>query len=426
MKQSRTELPTRLEAGGVCIQAQDSDDINVPRIRFPKDADATPLPLGWVGALLAALALLACGAEPVSGDPQGLDARGPAHPKSPLEVVAKLHTAPANVAVSSDGRIFLSQHQFWGPELKVVELVDVDDDGFGITVPFPNADWNDSANVSHAFQAVLGLRYAADGTLWVLDNGAPRMIGFDLVGNEPPTIIDLSPSTIPGSFVNDIALDMRRNLAYIADTAFGLPVASGAIIVVDLETGYSRRVLQGHPSLQREDGVSVVIDGSTVNVPPIDADGITIDPNNHTVYYGPISGRSLYSLKTKYLADSTLSDDELDAKIRRAGDKPINDGILADRARNIYQTDLENSAIGVTRPNGDYQILYQDDERLSWPDGLSFGPGRFIYVTANQLHRSPGVLGLEEMLGMPSGRAPAEPPYYLLRFKSLVPGRLGR
>jgi hypothetical protein len=43
MKQHRTLLPTRLSAGGVCIQAQDWSDLNVARIRFPKGADATPL-----------------------------------------------------------------------------------------------------------------------------------------------------------------------------------------------------------------------------------------------------------------------------------------------------------------------------------------------------------------------------------------------
>ncbi len=46
MKQDRTQLPTRLDAGGVCIQAQDWADWNVARIRFPKGADATPLLAG--------------------------------------------------------------------------------------------------------------------------------------------------------------------------------------------------------------------------------------------------------------------------------------------------------------------------------------------------------------------------------------------
>jgi len=43
MKQLQNDLPTRLEAGGVCIQAHDWADINVARIRFPKGADAAPL-----------------------------------------------------------------------------------------------------------------------------------------------------------------------------------------------------------------------------------------------------------------------------------------------------------------------------------------------------------------------------------------------
>ena len=46
MNQSRQSLPTRLEAGGVCIQAADWAELNVARIRFPKGADAAPLLLG--------------------------------------------------------------------------------------------------------------------------------------------------------------------------------------------------------------------------------------------------------------------------------------------------------------------------------------------------------------------------------------------
>jgi hypothetical protein len=43
MKQHLTRLPVRLEAGGLCIQAQNWSDLNVARIRLPKGADATPL-----------------------------------------------------------------------------------------------------------------------------------------------------------------------------------------------------------------------------------------------------------------------------------------------------------------------------------------------------------------------------------------------
>lgn len=43
MKHDRNDLPTRLDADGVSIQAQDWGDLNVARIRFPRGADAAPL-----------------------------------------------------------------------------------------------------------------------------------------------------------------------------------------------------------------------------------------------------------------------------------------------------------------------------------------------------------------------------------------------
>ena len=49
MKQAKNDLPTRLEAGGVCFQGSDWGDINVARVRFPAGADATPLLEGLPG-----------------------------------------------------------------------------------------------------------------------------------------------------------------------------------------------------------------------------------------------------------------------------------------------------------------------------------------------------------------------------------------
>jgi len=51
VKHERTKLPTRLEAEGVCIQAEDWGGLNVARIRFPEGADATPLLAGMPGDL---------------------------------------------------------------------------------------------------------------------------------------------------------------------------------------------------------------------------------------------------------------------------------------------------------------------------------------------------------------------------------------
>lgn len=49
------------------------------------------------------------------------------------------------------------------------------------------------------------------------------------------------PLAPDNAFLNDFAIDSYNNAAYIADTAAG---ENSALIVVDLDTGYSRRVLE--------------------------------------------------------------------------------------------------------------------------------------------------------------------------------------
>ena len=55
-----------------------------------------------------------------------------------FDVLAKLTRGPGNVTITSTGRIVMSQHQFYEPQISVVELRPD-----GITTPFPNAEMND-------------------------------------------------------------------------------------------------------------------------------------------------------------------------------------------------------------------------------------------------------------------------------------------
>ena len=59
MKQDKNQLPTRLEAGGVCFQGHDWGELNVARVRFPAGADATPLLEGLPGNMCQFLSLTA-------------------------------------------------------------------------------------------------------------------------------------------------------------------------------------------------------------------------------------------------------------------------------------------------------------------------------------------------------------------------------
>ncbi len=57
--------------------------------------------------------------------------------------------------------------------------------------------------------------------------------------------------------------------------------------------------------------------------------------------------------------DANLSPEALG---ERYGEKALCDGIGIDVAGNVYVTDLENNAIGVTGPDGSYSVLVKDDE----------------------------------------------------------------
>lgn len=336
-----------------------------------------------------------------------------------IEIVAEFprQTPPGNIAVTPDGRLIMSQHQFYGTDFKVVEVK-----ADGSVVPFPSATWSSPPDENGiGLNNVLGIRADGSGVVWMLDNpgdgGTGRLVGWNTRSNRLHQVVYLAAPLIPeNTFLNDFAVDLYHDAAYIADTAGG---SNAALIVVDLQTGYARRVLAGHPSMQPED-ISMVIDGDTVTLggeeARIGVNPITLDPSNEWVYYGPMTGRSLYRIRTADLLNRALSPEELAARVERFGDKPISDGITIDGGGNVYVTDITNNAIGVTRPDGTYEILYQDDD-LSWTDGFGFGPDNHIYVTVNQLHRSP-VLN--------QGEDASEPPYYLLRFPALDAGIVGR
>ena len=337
-----------------------------------------------------------------------------------LEVVAKFSAEhpPGNIAVTPEKRLIMSQHQFYGAPLRVVEVM-----ADGSVEPFPNRAWSSQPNENGVgLHEVLGLRSDKNGVVWMLDRsseGQPgKLVAWDTVKDELHRVIYLPQPIIADSpFLNDLAVDLEHNKIYVADTASG---DNSALIVVDLTTGFSRRVLEGDVSTRPED-IPIVIDNRTITMggepAKIGVNPITIDPNNEWVYYAPMSGKSLYRIATQDLLNESLSAEELSSQVQRYGDKPICDGITIDGAGNVYITSITDSAIGVVEPNGEYRTLYQDDELLNWTDGMAFSPDNYIYVTVSQLHNSPP---------LNNGENDFNPPSYLVRFPALASGEVGR
>jgi sugar lactone lactonase YvrE len=306
------------------------------------------------------------------------NARSQTSPK--LEVVTELSQAPGNIALHSENRIFLSLHQFFQPEWRVVEAFPN-----GELLPFPNKAWS-QGNSPHrvALDAVLGIQADANDIVWMLDNGlrngsTPKLVGWDSQRDRLVKIIYLpSPITPENAFVNDLAIDANINYIYIADPAGG---DNAALIVINTRTGMARRVLEGHQSVVPED-VELVIDGEPVQrqlpdgsvvKPKVGVNPIALDAAGEWLYFGPMHGTSMYRIRTADLRDTNLSEEQLAARVERYSDKPICDGIAMDAAGNIYLGDLAENAIGVITSDRTYKILFRDDEQLSWIDAFSLG-----------------------------------------------------
>jgi sugar lactone lactonase YvrE len=342
--------------------------------------------------------------------------------ESNYDIVAKLDSGPGNVTVLDNGRIIMSMHQFYHPKYTVVEYKNKS------LVPFPNEEFAAADSTAKLkLDSVLGIRSDANGIVWMLDNGMrsgaiPKLVGWDTKSNQLHRIINLPPPITPkDAFVNDFAVDTRRNHIFISDPAGG---ANAALIVVNLKSGKARRVLEGHKSVIPEE-IDLLIDGVAIQVkdqsgklsrPHIGVNPITEDLNNEWVYFGPMHGHSLYRIKADDLANENLDAKRLANQVQRYSDKPISDGITIDKANNIYLGELAANAIGIISPDRKYRRLVQCPN-LSWVDSFSFGPAGQLYAVVNRLHQSATLNG---------GVLKAKPPFYLLQVKSLAAGLPGR
>jgi sugar lactone lactonase YvrE len=345
-----------------------------------------------------------------------------------LEIVAELPVGPGNITVTPQNRIIISLHPFYSPKDRVVELT-----RDGKLIPFPDAYWNTGSKGADTFDSVLGVQCDTNGVVWMLDNGIrggsfPKLVGWDTVNNRLARIIHLRPPVVPpepifpdDAFFNDLAVDLTHNAIYVSHSA---GVQDSALIVVNIETGAARRVLQGHPSVIPESR-DLMMNGRALNYTLPDAgrlkiligvNPIGLDSANEWLYYGTMTGKSMYRIRTSDLLNTDLSYDKLAERIELYSDKPVCDGISLDNDGNIYISDLQAKAVGVIKPDRSYSVLVTDP-RISWPESFSFGPDGYLYFVASQLHLS---------APLNNGTNNARPPFYIFRIKPLGPGIVGR
>jgi sugar lactone lactonase YvrE len=348
-------------------------------------------------ALAAAVALVACGGRTRLED----RTTAPAIPASAIETVADLPYPPGNIAVSATGRVFFTLHPDGDPPAQVHELRG------GTPVPYPSP--------AFAYQSVLALRIDRQNRLWALDyakygRGQPRLLGFDLATDREIHRYDF-PSAVAGflSMLNDFQVSPDGGTIYIAESS---PIRqTPALIVYDVATRTSRRLLASHPSLLPQ-GYVIQAPGRDMIVLGfyalhIGVDTIALDRAGEWLYYGPVNGARLYRIRTSDLRDASLDDAALGRGIEDYGPKPISDGATTDDAGNVYLTDPEHSAVLTSGPDRHLRTIVKDP-KLRWPDGLSFGPDGWLYLTCSSL---------QHVLFVSSATVREHAPYQIFRFR---------
>lgn len=347
-----------------------------------------------------------------------------AQSKAKLEIVSSFVVErPSNIAVSPEGRVFITVSPEGGTRQLIKEILPD-----GKVKNFPDTAWTGKPQGASfkGINSAIGIQISSDNVLWVLDMGnkeaqpqqSPKLIAWDIKSGKLKRVFILPEAVLrPSSFTQDFAIDEKHQVAVIADMTMGgmvLP-AIPAFIVVDLKTGYSRRVLESHESFKPLDE-PLVVNGRALShkypdgkiyEPKYPLNPIAIDKEMEWIYYGALGGNKIYRISAAAVADEGLTDQELSAKIKYYADKPKSDGFKVGSNGQLYVTDVEHNAIGIASPKG-YEILVQDNNLISWPDGVALSADGYLYIVSDQLQNKAWWNNNENV---------SKPPYYVLRIK---------
>ncbi|ORM71539.1 L-dopachrome tautomerase-related protein [Pantoea rwandensis] len=342
---------------------------------------------------LVAMIAFATSAQVMAQDT--LPVKLPDQQDSRLEQVATSPRVWNGITVSHDNRLFASLTQSEGAGLQLAEVIN------NQLKAFPNDAWNqwDANDPEHHFYHVNALRIGPEGDLWVMDSGnkgigtgdkavtgGAKLVRINLTSGEVvKSYVIKAPTLQPTSYLDDVRFN--GDFAYITD-----PGAVG-LVVLDLKSGKSWRVLDNHPlSIDHQpiyaDGKKLILrDGREKRV---GLDQLEVSPDGKWLYYQAIPG-PLARIETRYLDDPKIAKDEVARHAKKVRETWSTGGTAIDADGNIYASDINTRSIKRIAPDGQVTTVVQDP-RLVWIDAMWVSKGA-LWMPSGQINRTPATTG---------------------------------
>lgn len=295
------------------------------------------------------------------------------------------------VAPLSDSSLFAAAPRWTGSKGSQLTYIDT----YGKQHAWPDKKWNSwtaGSSAENRFININAIRLIGS-QLWVVDTGAPEFGGTPLPGGAKLVVIDVKTkkvskiyafdSGVAGkhSYVDDLRINGKH--AYLTDAGWA------GLIVLDLETGKSRRVLSDSPSTKAGDK-AIRLDGKIVLTPDggilkVNADPLELSPDNQWLYYGPLNG-PMYRIPTRALDDSSLDKAALEKLVEVWFDMPPAGGTAMAKDGTFYYSDLAENALKRRLPDGKTETVIQDPS-LHWVDAPVIDENNVIWLPVPQIDR---------------------------------------
>ena len=299
------------------------------------------------------------------------------------------------VAVSPSGRVFASFPRW--TSLDAPSVMEALPDGS--FKAYPGNEWNEwRPGAPHADRIVSAHAVFADSSnhLWIVDDAAPRvappvegaakLVQIDLGSDRVTRVYPLGADILPkGTMIGHMRTDERY--AYVTEAHHG------AIVVVDLQTGRARKLLEGDKSTRADPSIVPVIEGrefrrKTGEVPVLHVDLLELSADARWLYFMPLFGPVLRRIETKTLREESLSPAEVAARVEDVARVPPLAGIARDGAGDFCLCSFtENAILRMDRERRIETLIA--DPRISFPNEGAVGPDNWLYFPSSQAHRLP-------------------------------------